>query len=173
MRLLLSVYSFVNKLTLAVAALSAVAVVLASIAVSVSVVGRNVAGTSTVWELEASVFAVMFATFLAAAYTDTSGGQVAVDGLSHLLSRRLNILRRLLLDALTLALFAVILWSGWTMFLEAYELGWRSETIWGPPLWIPYLAVPLGALLVCLTLFLRIVIRACGGDVAPAPAVEH
>ena len=26
----------------------------------------------------------------------------------------------------------------------SYSKGWTSDTVWGPPLWIPYLTMPLG-----------------------------
>lgn len=26
----------------------------------------------------------------------------------------------------------------------AWSRGWKSDTLWGPPLWIPYLAMPVG-----------------------------
>jgi len=30
------------------------------------------------------------------------------------------------------------------MWWEAYELDWHSESLWGPPLWIPYFFLPFG-----------------------------
>jgi TRAP-type mannitol/chloroaromatic compound transport system permease small subunit len=26
----------------------------------------------------------------------------------------------------------------------SYSKGWTSDTVWGPPLWIPYLTMPIG-----------------------------
>ena len=34
--------------------------------------------------------------------------------------------------------YAVELWH------LAWSRGWTSDTVWGPPLWIPYLAMPIG-----------------------------
>jgi TRAP-type C4-dicarboxylate transport system permease small subunit len=173
MRLLLTTFHMLNRLALIVAAVSAVMVLAASVAVSYGVFTRNLFETSTIWELEASVYAVMFATFLAAAYTDTSGGQVSVGGLSALLPPKVEKIRQVVVDFLAFLLFLAVLVSGWTMFEEAYSYGWRSDTIWGPPLWIPFAAIPLGSLLICLMLALRVVIRLLGGDVDTPRPREH
>ena len=33
---------------------------------------------------------------------------------------------------------------GYELFHVAWERNWRSETVWGVSLWIPYLALPVG-----------------------------
>lgn len=149
---------------MAVAVLSAGAVVFACFAVSWAVLARGVAGMNTIWELEASVYLLIYAAFLSAAFADRGGGQIAVDFLRKQLTGRARRIHRTLLDAVALAIFTLLLVSGWDMFLGAWERGWRSETLWGPPLWIPYLAVPLGSALMVVTLSVDIVLRIAGQD---------
>jgi len=36
------------------------------------------------------------------------------------------------------------------MWWDAYRLGWRSGTLWNPPLAIPYAFIPLGMILLAL-----------------------
>ncbi len=33
---------------------------------------------------------------------------------------------------------------GFEMFYEAFEGGWVTDTVWELPLWIPYMAMPIG-----------------------------
>ena len=51
---------------------------------------------------------------------------------------------------------------GYAFWHFAWERGWRSDTVWGPKLWIPYLALPLGLGLLLLQLvadFVALVLR--------------
>jgi TRAP-type C4-dicarboxylate transport system permease small subunit len=38
----------------------------------------------------------------------------------------------------------VVAWYGWVYFHEALTKGWRTETVWSLPLWIPLLPLPVG-----------------------------
>src|SRR3546814_6926608 len=51
---------------------------------------------------------------------------------------------------LSLAFCAVMLVAGWINFHEAWVNGWTAPTVWAPPLWIPYAAVPIGFAMLCL-----------------------
>ncbi|MCW5774234.1 MAG: TRAP transporter small permease, partial [Rhodospirillaceae bacterium] len=136
----------------------------ACIAVTWGITVRNLFLMSTVWELEASVYAVILACFLGAAYTHNAGGQIATDLLRRFLSPRGRRIQRIGLETAAALFFTLVAYSGWAKFYDAASLGWRSETLWGPPLWIPYLAIPVGSTLLALTLALRVAILAGGGD---------
>jgi TRAP-type C4-dicarboxylate transport system permease small subunit len=53
---------------------------------------------------------------------------------------------------LSIAIIAMMLWYGYEFWHFAFERGWRSDTVWGPPLWIPYLSIPVGLGLLLLQL---------------------
>jgi TRAP-type C4-dicarboxylate transport system permease small subunit len=36
------------------------------------------------------------------------------------------------------------------LFYEALTKGWRTDTVWSLPLWIPYIALPIGIGILCL-----------------------
>lgn len=146
------------------AALSAAAIVFACLAITWAVLGRGFVGMNTVWELEASVYLLIYAAFLSAAYTHCNGGQIAIEVLRNAIKGRSRRIHRALLDAVALILFALLFVSGWEMFATAWTSGWRSETLWGPPLWIPYLAIPVGAGLMVPTLLVDILLRLAGQD---------
>lgn len=154
------------------AAVSAGAVLFACVAITWAVLARGLVGMNTIWELEAGVYLLIYAAFLSAAYTHRMGGQIAVGFLRNRLPDGARRVHGGVMDAIALALFALILVSGWDMFWKAWETGWRSETLWGPPLWIPYLALPLGAALIVLSLTVDILLRLAGQEL-PRDAAEE
>lgn len=156
------------------AALSAVAIVFACFAITWAVLGRGLWGMSTIWELEASVYLLIYAAFLSVAYSDRTGGQIAIEILRKRFRGRSKIWHRTLMDVISLFLFVLLFRSGLEMFLNVWENGWRSETLWGPPLWIPYLAIPLGCAIFIPVLILDIIARLVGIPVAADDAMgEH
>ncbi len=144
------------------ATLSAAGVLFACLAITWAVLGRGFFGMNTIWELEASVYLLIYAAFLSAGFAHRSGGQIAVDFLRESLTGRARLVHRTFLDAVALGLFGLLFVSGGEMFLGAWESGWSSDTLWGPPLWVPYLAIPLGSAVICLCLVSDIVLRLRG-----------
>jgi TRAP-type C4-dicarboxylate transport system permease small subunit len=45
--------------------------------------------------------------------------------------------------AAILVLLTMTFYSAELVYLS-YSKGWTSDTVWGPPLWIPYMTMPLG-----------------------------
>ena len=52
--------------------------------------------------------------------------------------------------------------TGYGFWHQAWSKGWVSETVWAPPLWIPYLTVPLGMGLLALQYLADILALATG-----------
>lgn len=163
-----------DVLNLVASALAACGVIFACCAVTWAVLGRGLVGMNTIWELEASVYLLIYAAFLSLAYSDRAGGQIAIELVRKRFSGRAKRMHRGVLDLMALALFILLFISSWEMFIKAWDSGWRSASLWGPPLWMPYLAIPIGTALMIPNLLLDILIRLCGHD-APADAVtgEH
>ncbi len=159
-----------DVLNVAASALAAVGVVFACCAITWAVFGRGLVGMNTIWELEASVYLLIYAAFLSLAYSDRAGGQIAIELLRKRFSGRAKRIHRNLLDLIALFLFVLLFVSSWEMFLKAWDSGWRSASLWGPPLWVPYLAIPIGTALIIPNLLLDILIRLCGQE-APADNV--
>ena len=51
--------------------------------------------------------------------------------------------------SLSIAIVAVMLCYGYEFWHFAWERGWKSDTVWGVRLWIPYLAMPVGLACCC------------------------
>jgi TRAP-type C4-dicarboxylate transport system permease small subunit len=54
--------------------------------------------------------------------------------------------------SLSTAMVAIMLWYGYEFWHLAFERNWKSDTIWGVRLWIPYAALPIGFALFLLQL---------------------
>jgi TRAP-type C4-dicarboxylate transport system permease small subunit len=129
-----------------------------------SVVTRYLFKVPTDWQDEASVFLMVFATFACGAYVQSYRGHVGIAALASVLSPRLNRLRLLLSDVVSLAFCAFFSWKCWTMLMEAVEDHQTTSSSWGPPLWIPYGAMALGMTLLALQLALQVAGAVQGGN---------
>ena len=105
---------------------------------------RFVLRESTIWQTEAVIYMMIAATLLGLPYVQRLRGHVNVDLLPLLLPPRFRMGLAWLVLGASLAVIGLMLWHGWHMFSMAYDRGWRSDTVWGVKLWIPYLALPLG-----------------------------
>lgn len=123
---------------------------------------RYVLGESAIWQHEFVTFGLIGATFLGSPYLLLTHGHVNVDLLPHYLGARARRVLALLASGISLAFCAVIAWTGYEWWLEAWQGGWRAETVWAPPLWIPYLAMPLGIGLLALQYVADILALATG-----------
>lgn len=137
--------------------LSAVIVVITSLVVCYGVFMRYFMNTPIDWGLELSIFLLIIATFMSAAYTQLQRGHVNIEVLEHLLSPGANRWRYLIGDALSLVFCAFLAFNAWEFFLEAFEDGRITESTWGPKLWVPYLFMAIGSTALSLQLLVQIV----------------
>jgi len=134
------------------------AMILASVFITCQMIFlRGVLNQSTIWQTEAVVYLMVAATLLGLPYVQRLRGHVAVDLLPLALPPKA---RRLLIAftlAVGIAVIAVMLYYGFELWELALRKNWKSDTVWGVPLWIPYLAMPVGFLIyliqLCVDLF--------------------
>ena len=105
---------------------------------------RYIFAQPTIWQTEFVTFAVVATTLLGSPYVLLTRGHVTVDLLPHYLATRPRRYLALAASILAWAACAVLAWTGWQYFHEAWEFGWTTESVWGPPLWIPLLTLPVG-----------------------------
>ena len=125
--------------------LSAVIVVITALIVCYGVVMRYFFSSPLDWGLELSIFLLIIATFMSAAYTQLKRGHVTIEVLDHILSPAANRWRFIIGDALSLIFCGFLAWNAWHFFLEAFEDGRVTNSAWEPKLWIPYLFMALGS----------------------------
>ncbi|MFN4171795.1 MAG: TRAP transporter small permease [Pseudorhodobacter sp.] len=105
---------------------------------------RYVLGKSTIWQTEAVIYLVVSATLLGLPYVQLMRGHVNVDLLPLWTRGRVRIALAVLVLCMTMAVIGLMAFHAYEMWEFAWRRGWKSESVWGVRLWIPYLALPLG-----------------------------
>lgn len=105
---------------------------------------RAVLNASTIWQTEMVVYLMLAATLVGLPYVQRLRGHVNVDLVPLLLPPRGRLALAVLVHLAGLVVIGIMLVHGFEMWHVAFERGWRSDTVWGVRLWIPYMAVPVG-----------------------------
>lgn len=135
----------------------------AILVVTQMVVLRYFLNASTVWQTEFVIYALVAMTFLASPFVLMEKGHVNVDLLQQATNGTLRKLLQSLAGCVGLAFCALLAWSGWIYFEEAWSYGWTTDTVWALPLWIPLLPLPLGVGLMTLQ-YIAELAKIWGGD---------
>jgi len=144
--------------------LAGIALVAACVILSYSVLGRALFHSPNYWQDEAAVFLLVGATFMTAAYVQSQRGHVAIEAFVGLMSPLVNKIRLWLVDVASFAFCAFFAWKSWTLAHEAWVDGQVSNSMWSPPLAIPYVLMGLGMSLLCLQLLLQIILPLTGAQ---------
>lgn len=140
--------------------LGMIALLASAFILSSSVVTRYFLHASTDWQDEASVFCLVGATFLCSAFVQAIRGHVGIEAVSSLLPERANRVRIAIVDLGCLAFCLFFAWKSCTLLHEAWSEGQTTSSSWAPPLWIPYLLMSLGMLLLSVQLAVQCVVSA-------------
>ena len=142
---------------------AAIALIAACVVLSYSVIGRAVFHMANYWQDEAAVFLLVGATFMTSAYVQSQRGHVSIEAFVGLLTPKANRIRLWLVDVASFAFCTFFAWKSWTLAHEAYVDGQVSNSMWSPPLAIPYVLMALGMTLLCVQILLQIVTPLIGG----------
>src|SRR5215510_15990935 len=141
-----------------------IALVAACVILSYSVLGRALFKSPNYWQDEAAVFLLVGATFMTAAYVQSQRGHVSIEAFVNLMSPLANRIRLWLVDVASFAFCAFFTWKSFTLAHEAYVDGQVSNSMWSPPLAIPYTLMAVGMLLLCIQLLLQIILPLTGAQ---------
>jgi len=144
--------------------LSMVALLVTAAVLTYSVVTRYFLKSSTDWQDEASVFMLVGATFLTAAYVQSLRGHVGIEALPAGVNR----VRLVLVDLVSTLFCSFYSWKSWSLFHEAWTEGQTTSSSFAPPLWIPYSLMAAGMSLLAVQLVLQTAVRLSGGEVQKA-----
>jgi TRAP-type C4-dicarboxylate transport system permease small subunit len=122
----------------------------AALVVTQMVFIRYVLNGSTVWQTEYVIYSLVAATFLGSPYVLLEKGHVNVDIIPNAMSRPVRLIMNTVAGLLGLIFCALLAWSGWVYFEEAWIGNWTTDTVWALPLWIPLAPLPLGIGVLCL-----------------------
>jgi TRAP-type C4-dicarboxylate transport system permease small subunit len=123
---------------------AALCLVAAALIVTEAVIVRKLLGISTIWQIEASVFLLIFAVFVGAPFVQKNDHHLNVDLVIILLYPRTREITLIVVSIISCILTAILAWYAWPMWWETVVNMEHSESLWGPPLWIPFLFLPLG-----------------------------
>src|ERR1700756_5214102 len=151
--------AFCNRI---IVVLAAVALVAACAILSYSVLGRALFHLANYWQDEAAVFLLVGATFMTAAYVQGQRGHIGIEAFVGLLSPMANRIRLWLVDVASFLFCSFFAWKSWTLTHEAWADGQVSNSMWSPPLAIPYGLMAIGMTLLCVQILLQIIIPLTG-----------
>jgi TRAP-type C4-dicarboxylate transport system permease small subunit len=144
-----------NNIIVVIAALALIA---ACAILSYSVLSRALFHSANYWQDEAAVFLLVGATFMTSAYVQGQRGHIGIEAFVGLLSPMVNRVRLWLVDVASLLFCAFFAWKSWTLAHEAWVDGQVSNSMWSPPLAIPYGLMATGMTLLCVQILLQIII---------------
>ena len=145
----------IQRLTKACGVIAAVLLVTACLVVCQMVMSRYFFSAATVWQTEFVMFCVVGASLIGSPYVLT-----------------LRYWFAFLVSAMACIVCVILAWAGGKYFLDAWQHGWRTESVWAPPLWIPLLALPTGLGMLSLQYVaecLQLLIKALCPRESPAP----
>ncbi len=148
-----------NNIIVVVAALALIA---ACAILSYSVLGRALFHSPNYWQDEAAVFLLVGATFLTSAYVQQQRGHIGIEAFVGLLSPLANRIRLWMVDLASLLFCAFFAWKSWTLTHEAWVDGQVSNSMWSPPLAIPYGLMASGMTLLCVQILLQVIMPISG-----------
>jgi len=141
---------------------AALALIAACIILSHSVLSRALFHSANYWQDEAAVFLLVGATFMTAAYVQGQRGHIGIEAFVGLLSPIVNRIRLWLVDVASFLFCGFFAWKSWTLAHEAWVDGQVSNSMWSPPLAIPYGLMAAGMTLLCVQMLLQIAIPLSG-----------
>jgi TRAP-type C4-dicarboxylate transport system permease small subunit len=133
-----------------------VALLAASLVLTYSVFSRYLFKAGTDWQDEIAVFCIVGAVFLAGAWVQAQRGHIGIEAIASVLPARVNRIRIVLVDLMTLAFCAFFAWKSWTLFHEAWVDKMTTSSTFSPPLTIPYGLMAAGMTLLVIQLLLQV-----------------
>lgn len=130
--------------------LSAVALVVATLVTTHGVIVRYFLRRPTIWQIETTIYLLMFVAFVGAAYGLKHHAHVGVDLIIDKVPQKPQLVTRLITALACLAVVLVVMYTSYQNWHEAYLYDHRSATAFRFPLWIAYAILPLGMLMVAL-----------------------
>jgi C4-dicarboxylate transporter, DctQ subunit len=151
-----------NRINLACAILGASILFLIAATVVFEVFARALTGSSRLWVIEVSEYALLFITFLGAPYLLEKNMHVVLDLVVNNLPRGPRTILRLVNALIGLAVCAILTAVGIGVVLDQFSTGVREITVMAPRSWWITASLPLGAFLMAVQ-FLDQALRAVSG----------
>lgn len=146
-----------NRVNRALSVVGMVGLLLASAVLTYSVVSRYFFHAATDWQDEVAVFCIVGAVFLGGAWVQSQRGHIGIEAVTSILPARVNRVRIVIVDLMTLAFCAFFAWKSWTLFHEAWVDKMTTSSTFAPPLTIPYGLMAVGMTLLVVQVLLQVI----------------
>lgn len=157
-RVVRSIVAAVDALFRALLVSVGVVVVITVIVISYGVLAREVLHHSDVWVTESTTYLMGYMTFVGSAALAWQGRHLKVDVLHHFIGPRAQHVLGIVSSLVVTAVALTLLWLGWTFWWDAWTSGEKSWGMLSIPLWIPYLSLFVGAILLVVALVVRLLL---------------
>ncbi len=145
----------------------AASMILASVLITCQMIFvRFMLRQSTIWQTETVIYMMIAATMLGLPYVQKLRGHVNVDLLPMALSPTPRMVLAVLVLASGIVVLSIMGFYAFEHWQIAYQRGWRSSSVWGPRLWVAYIAMPVGFALFILQLLADLLALLIGRDKA-------
>jgi TRAP-type C4-dicarboxylate transport system permease small subunit len=139
-----------------------VALLVASVVLTYSVLSRYFLKASTDWQDEAAVFCLVGATFLCSAFVQQLRGHIGIEAVASWLPASANRMRLVFVDIVCVLFCGFFAWKSCTLFHEAWVDKQTTSSSWAPPLSIPYGLMAAGMILLTLQIAIQVAARVNG-----------
>ncbi len=133
-----------------------VAVILTVMVISYGVLAREVFGLSDVWVTDVTTYLMGYMTFVGAATLAWQGRHLKIEILGHYLAPRARRGLAVVSCAIVTSVSVTLLWLSAEFWWDAWDSNERSWGMLSVPLWIPYLSLLVGSLLLALAQVVRL-----------------
>lgn len=154
MKLVIKVTHFFDRTINLLAAIACVIILFLMLITNYEVVMRYLLGQPTIWTVEVAEYAILYLTFLGAAWVLKKGGHVANDLVVGLLNPRAQALLNFITSVIGAIICLTVTWFGITVTWEVTQLGYTSDMPLRTPLNIVLIIIPIGSFLLFIQ-FLR------------------
>ncbi len=144
-------------------ALATIMFLAATLVMLVEAGGRAFFDHSWFWAEEAVRFLIVWAFFLTLGAAGAGGYHIRSDLAVRLLGRRLRVVAGALAALIGLGFSAILFWGAIPQVRRYYTMGMLSESNLELPMWLVFMAMPIGALLFGV-FYLRLLARAVRGQ---------
>jgi C4-dicarboxylate transporter DctQ subunit len=146
----------INKLSWLGETLAEIGTCVLAVVVIWGVVLTYVFKSSDIFSVEMSEYLLVFICFVSIPYILREGRHVRVDALVQLLSPKSRWRVELMASILAMGFCALVVWKAAGVTLLNYQRGFRSASLVSLPLWIPYLIITFGFLILTLQYIVQI-----------------
>lgn len=112
------------------------------------VLSRYFLGLSVYWAEEIVRYLIVWSMFIGSSMIVKTDGHISITFITDLLSDKRKTLLSLFNHVLCLLYSVALIYAGWLLVTEANAAGYISDSRMETPMWIPYLILPLGGILI-------------------------